>query len=128
MARTLLALSAALLAVTSAAAHHSYSDFFLDRTVAVEGDLVRYTYANPHILLELKTRDASVYHAEWAAPNNVKRAGVDARTLKVGDHLVVTGNPARDPDARRLARLVDIRRPRDGWHWSRTTNRAVTER
>ena len=127
MPRTLFAVGA-LLVATSAAAHHSYADFFLDRTVAVEGDLVRYTYANPHILLELKTRDAQVYRAEWAAPNNVKRAGVQRTTLKVGDRLVVTGNPARDPDAFRLARLVEIRRPKDGWRWSRIANRAVIER
>ncbi len=126
MARTCLALGA-LLVATSVAAHHSYSDFVLDRTVAVEGDLVRYTFANPHILLELKTGDARVYHAEWAAPNNVRRAGIEKDTLRVGDRLVVTGNPARDPEKLRLARLVDIRRPKDGWHWSRTTNRAAIE-
>src|SRR6185436_11675240 len=40
---------------------------------------------------------------------------VTLTTLRVGDHLIVTGAPSRDPGSHELVRLKEVRRPRDGW-------------
>jgi hypothetical protein len=36
--------------------------------------------------------------------------------LRIGDHVIVTGNPARDPSEHRM-RIKSITRPSDGWKW-----------
>jgi len=107
-----------------AAAHHSHADFQLDRKVAVEGTLEALRYANPHVTLKIRTADGILYSAEWQAAWWLQyHAHVMLTTLRVGDHLIVSGSPARDPASRELVRLTEVRRPRDGW-----TYRVVEER
>ena len=40
-------------------------------------------------------------------------------TLKPGDHVIITGNPGRNPEDHRL-RMRTITRPSDGWKWGGT--------
>jgi hypothetical protein len=56
------------------------------------------------------------YTLEWEAATQLVRQGVTAATLKSGDHVIITGNPARNGDEHRL-RLRTIVRPKDGWRW-----------
>jgi hypothetical protein len=110
-------LAAGLLTVSSlAAAHHSYTDFH-DYVVSVEGTIQRLVYANPHTIITLRTRDGVVYTGNWRAAYQLNRMGVEATSLRVGDVVVVSGTPSRDAAARQLARLREVRRPRDGWTW-----------
>src|SRR5688572_24301681 len=103
-----------LLAGASARAHHSYADF-LDHTVSVEGTLEKVLYASPHTILTLRTRDGAVYTANWSAAFQLDRMGVSATALKVGDVVVVSGTPSKDPAAHQLARLSVVRHISDGW-------------
>jgi len=41
----------------------------------------------------------------------------------VGDRLVVGGSPHRNPDARKLTLLAEIRRAVDGWAWRSTQDK-----
>jgi len=100
-------------------AHHSYAEFDLQRTVSVEGTISQLLYANPHVMLTIAAPNDASFTAEWANVGALERGGVTERTLKVGDRVIVTGNPARDPDARKLARLSQVRRPADRWQWVR---------
>jgi hypothetical protein len=43
--------------------------------------------------------------------------GVLKDTLKVGDDIIVTANPARSSEDSTRALLKSIRRPADGWSW-----------
>jgi Family of unknown function (DUF6152) len=100
----------------SARAHHSHADFLLDQTVTVEGTLEELRYANPHVVLNIRTTEGVVYSAEWQAASWLQyHAHVMLTTLRVGDHVIVRGAPARDPASRALVRLKEVRRPRDGW-------------
>jgi hypothetical protein len=88
----------------------------LDRTVTIGGTLQEMRYANPHVVLKIRTPEGVVYSAEWQAASWLQyHAHVMLTTLRVGDQLVVSGAPARDPEARELVRLTQVRRPRDGW-------------
>ena len=52
------ALGTAILAGNSVAwAHHGYATFFspMDRTVAIEGDLESLLYANPHVVMKIRS-------------------------------------------------------------------------
>lgn len=105
-----------VLAGVSARAHHSYADFRLDQKVTVEGTLDELKYANPHVVLKIRTAEGIVYSAEWQAASWLQfYAHVTLTTLRAGDHVIVTGAPSRDPASRALVRLKEVRRPSDGW-------------
>jgi hypothetical protein len=105
-----------VLAGVSARAHHFHADFLLDQTVTVAGTLQELRYANPHVVLKIRTADGVVYSAEWQAASWLQyHAHVMLTTLRVGDQLVVSGAPSRDPESHALVRLKQVRRPRDGW-------------
>ena len=105
-----------VLAGISARAHHGHTDFLLSQTVTVEGTLDELRYANPHVVLKIRTADGVVYSAEWQAASWLQyHAHVMLTTLRVGDHVIVSGAPSRDPASHELVRLKEVRRPRDGW-------------
>ena len=106
-----------ILAGSSARAHHGYANFLINQNVSIEGDIEEFRYANPHIVLKIRTADSILYTATWEAPKRVERAGVKRTTLKVGDHVIVTGAPPRDPASHELMPVRAIHRPRDGWKW-----------
>ena len=115
-----LVLGAIVLAGSVASAHHGYAAFFLDRTVVLEGNLESLVYGNPHILMRIRAADSNVYTVTWQAARLIERmAGVTSTTFKVGDHLVISAAPSRDPASHELASVREIRRTRDGWHWKR---------
>ena len=127
MKRTLLALVITVGAVVSggrALAHHSFAaTYFEDKTQKVEGDLVQFMYRNPHSFVQLEAPDdkgvVQRWSIEWSAGGQLGRQGVTRETLKPGDHVVIVGNPGRNPEDHRL-RMVNITRPSDGWKWGGT--------
>jgi hypothetical protein len=129
MKRLLVAVvGSTLLSGMAPLAHHSYADFDLQRTVSVEGTVSQVLYANPHVVLTIATPDRASVTAEWANVRALEGGGVTEGTLKVGDSVIVSGNPARDPANRRLARLSEVRRPADGWQWVRGQGAAAPSR
>jgi len=127
MKRTLLALVITAGAVVSggrALAHHSFAaTYFEDKTQKVEGNLVQFLYRNPHSFVHVEGPDEKGvmqrWAIEWGAGGQLGRQGVTRETLKPGDHVIVVGNPGRNPDDHRL-RMVSITRPSDGWKWGGT--------
>ena len=118
MKRTALAVVGVIvLAGGSARAHHGYADFYLNQTVSVEGDIEDIRFVNPHVVLKVRAANSTVYTATWQGPYRLARKGVTSTTLKVGDHIVVSGCPPRDPTSHELMPLRAVRRPRDGWSW-----------
>jgi len=127
--RTVLAFVAtAALIPATARAHHSSAQFDLDRTVAVEGTIQTILYANPHAVLTIQAKDGAVYTATWRAALQLDRQGVKDAHLKVGDAVVITGNPARDSSLHELSRLSEVRRLSDGWAWRLDNGVATTGR
>jgi Family of unknown function (DUF6152) len=106
-------------------AHHSFAaTYFEDKKVTVEGDLVQFLYRNPHSFVHVEAKDPNTgemvrWAVEWGAGGQLGRQGVTRETLKPGDHVVVVGNPGRNPEDHRL-RMVSITRPADGWKWGGT--------
>jgi len=110
------------LASQAVQAHHGYAGFFMDRTVTVEGDIEELRYANPHVVMKIRTADSTLYTVTWQAATWVaKQAAVTSSTFKAGDHLIVAAAPARDPASHELASVRVVRRPSDGWAWTRQT-------
>jgi hypothetical protein len=102
-------------------AHHSFAATYLeDKTQKVGGQVVQFVFRNPHSFLFVEGPDekgvVQRWYVEWSASAQLGRQGVTRDTLKVGDRVVVMGNPGRTAEDHRL-RLVNIARPSDGWKW-----------
>jgi len=127
MKRTLFALVITAGAIVSggrALAHHSFAaTYFEDKTQKVEGNLVQFLYRNPHSFVHVEGPDEKGamqrWAIEWGAGGQLGRQGVTRETLKPGDHVIIVGNPGRNPEDHRL-RMVNITRPSDGWKWGGT--------
>ena len=120
----ILAMAAALVAAIPAHAHHSFAaTYFEDKVQKVEGNLVQFLYRNPHSFVHVEGPDengvAQRWAVEWGAGLQLNQQGVMRDTLRVGDHVIIEGNPGRNPQDHRL-RMRSILRPSDGWKWSGT--------
>ena len=88
-----------------ATAHHSFASTF-DIAVMdeLEGEVVSVRWRNPHVLFTLKTTDSQgnevIYQVESHSLSIMRRTGISADALKVGDKIKVAGHPARrDPNS-----------------------------
>ena len=102
-------------------AHHSFAATYIeDQAVTIEGELVQLLFRNPHsfVRLTVMEEDGSMarYAVEWDGAAQLGAQGVTSETLKLGDHLVISGNPGSNPSDHRV-RLISLRRPRDGFGW-----------
>jgi hypothetical protein len=82
-------------------AHHNpASHYDLDKSITVEGKVTEFRLINPHarIYFEVTTPDGDVqsWLAEGNASSILKRRGWQDDSLKNGDVIKISGNPARD--------------------------------
>ena len=113
-----------LVAIARVSAHHSFAaTYFEDQTTKIEGDLVQFQFRNPHSYVHMEAKDdegvVQRWTIEWGSGMQLSTQGLTATTLKVGDHVVVTGAPGRDPEDHRM-RMRSIERPKDGFKWNGT--------
>lgn len=109
--------------------HHSFSaTYYADKTVKIEGKMIQFQYRNPHSFLTVEAPDEQGvmqrWAIEWGGAGSLVTQGVSRETLKPGDHIIVTGNPGRNPADHRM-RLVYIRRPSDGLEWGKRPGEVV---
>jgi len=105
----------------TAAAHHSFAATYLvDETSTIEGMMKEFLWRNPHSFVRVEAPDEKgvmqVWSIEWGGGAQLSQSHVTRETLKPGDHVIVTGNPGRDPQEHRL-RMKSITRPSDGFKW-----------
>jgi Family of unknown function (DUF6152) len=110
-------------------AHHSFAATYIEtQSVTIEGQLVQFLLRNPHsfVHVNVKEPDGSVvrYVVEWGSPTQLGGQGVNRDTLKPGDHVIISGNPGRNPADHRV-RLLSFKRPKDGWTWGLLPNQVV---
>jgi hypothetical protein len=114
--------AAALTMISATAyAHHSFTATYdTDKTVTIEGKVTQFLLRNPHSFLHVTLTDKDGkeqnWNIEWAAAGQLGGSGVTRESLKVGDEVVITGNPGRDPADQRL-RMVTVKRKSDGFNW-----------
>ena len=123
MPRFLVVLIVAAASVFSAPlyAHHSFGAAYLEnQTVTIEGQLVQLLFRNPHSFVHVMVRekDGSVvrYAIEWSGAMQLDGQGVSRDKLKIGDRLIISGNPGRNRKDH-LLRMTTLHRPKDGFGW-----------
>ena len=115
-----------LLGALPAEAHHSISGAYHgNRTVRVEGVVVRFDFVNPHAFVTLDVPAEGGAPQRWRLEMDDRRElseiGMTGETLQVGDRLVVTGNPARQAGQQLYIRRLD--RPADGYAYEQVGSR-----
>ena len=118
-------LAGALGSAPAVKAHHSFAaTYFEDKLVTIEGELVEFQYRNPHSFVQLVVteKDGTMkrWAIEWGAVAQLNTQGVQRFTLKPGDHVVITGAPARAGGDKLLMRKLV--RPSDGFTWAAQVN------
>jgi hypothetical protein len=101
-------------------AHHSFTaTYFEDKKVKIEGKLITFQFRNPHSFVTVEAPDDNGmmqrWGVEWGGAGQLGGQGVTRETFKSGDHVVITGNPGRNPDDHRI-RMITIKTP-DGRGW-----------
>lgn len=117
--RSVTAIFITLLFAATASAHHSFTATYnTDKTMTIEGTVAQFLLRNPHsflhVLVKTKEGKEEIWNVEWAAAGQL--SGTVANSLKAGDPVIVSGNPARDPADMRL-RMVSVKRTSDGASW-----------
>jgi hypothetical protein len=92
----------ALLADAHAAlAHHSPAAFELQSSISIEGVVKRFYWAAPHVYIDVEATGPdgvkAVWSVEGAWPTDLMLRGWSRTTLKYGDKVRISGNPARNP-------------------------------
>ena len=124
MKRLLLAVTvttAVMLSSGQSLAHHSFAaTYFEDKTEKIEGTLVQFMFRNPHSFVTIEGKDENGkmqrWGVEWGGAGQLGGQGVKRDTLKAGDHVIISGNPGRDPSEHRI-RMLSVKRPSDGFGW-----------
>ena len=89
-------------------AHHAFSPVYDEsRTVTVAGVVTKFRFVNPHALLSLNAADAAgkvtSWTVEFAGRLNLSENGWTADSIKAGERVTVTGNPAHEASSHRIA-------------------------
>ena len=126
-----LAMAGFALASASAAAHHSFAMFEMDKDVEYQGVVSEWKWQNPHVhfIIDIKpapgvdAKQAGRWDVEGGSINIMTRQGWTRASYKIGDPIRIVGHPMKDgskgislfyairPDGTRL--YHDIARPKD---------------
>ena len=104
----------ALVAIAAPAdAHHSFAQFDRTTEVTMSGVVREVQLNNPHTWIQVVVTDEKGRKTEWGfecgSPNMMSRTGWKRTTLKMGDRVVVVGNPLKN--GKPNASLVKITLP-----------------
>jgi hypothetical protein len=94
------------LAARPVVAHHSTNAMYDEtRTIQVSGKVLEWRFVNPHPYLVVEvTTDGKTETWDFsfggAAVTHLRRQGYTAKSFKIGEVIVASGNPARSTTAR----------------------------
>ena len=119
----LFTIAAVLACGITAYAHHSIAATY-DGTkeIKLTGKIVEFDFRNPHAFVHIEAADAKGvvqrWAVEWGGAASLGGQGVTRNTLKAGDEVVITGNPARGVDnGVHRVKMNTLFRQKDGFGW-----------
>ena len=119
--RSMAIMAGLLLATGSVYAHHSQAaQYDTTKEVKIEGTLVQFQFRNPHTFIQIEAPDETGkvvrWSIEWGGVGQLNTQGVTRTTLKYGDPVIITANPSRTPNDRKL-HMLTLKRTSDGFGW-----------
>jgi hypothetical protein len=124
-ALALLLSLASIAAAGGARAHHSFAMFDMEHPIELAGTVKEFRFVNPHSILILQVTGKDGEVTEWTleggAPAMLKRAGMNAKSLKPGDEIIITIFPLHSgapggsyqPDRAKFKDGTPVATPRD---------------
>jgi hypothetical protein len=89
-----------LLVPAPMSAHHGGAQYDTKNPVTLTGTVTEYLFTNPHVQIHIDVKDENgnvqKWIAETASPQRLFTFGWNAKTLKAGDKVSVTGAPLKD--------------------------------
>jgi hypothetical protein len=81
--------------------HHSFqASYDMDSLIEIKGTLMQLNFRNPHSSVMVMAPDADGnmqrWGIEWGGASLLMRQGLTRDSFKVGDEVVITGQPGRD--------------------------------
>jgi hypothetical protein len=124
MNRRFLVLFAGLVLLAGASrvlAHHSFSaEYDSTQKIEIQGIVTEFVWRNPHSFMKVDVADkeggTKSWTLEWGSVSQLSQYSITRTSLRPGDKIVVTGQPARDAAAPRVL-IETLKRPSDGWEW-----------
>ena len=81
-------------------AHHGGAQYDTKHAVTVTGTVTEFMFTNPHVQIHFDVKDETgnveKWVAETASPQRLFSIGWNAKTLKAGDKITVTGAQLKD--------------------------------
>ena len=81
-------------------AHHGGAQYDTKHAVTVTGMVTEFLFTNPHVQIHFEVKDETgnveKWVAETASPQRLFSIGWNAKTLKAGDKITVTGAQLKD--------------------------------
>jgi len=119
--KVLLVLTGLFLFGLTAYAHHSIGAAYdQSKDVKVEGKLVQFLWRNPHAFVHVEAPDdkgvMQRWSIEWGGASQLSGQGISRDTFKIGDEVIITGNPGRNPLDHKL-KMNTLHRKKDGFGW-----------
>jgi hypothetical protein len=103
-------LAALVVLARGAPAHHSPAGYDMQSQRTVEGAITEYEWGNPHVYLSVReTGSDNVWVVEAFPSTAMKQYGWSRETFALGDRVVVSGHPGRNP-ARTVLFLQTVRK------------------
>lgn len=117
----MLVVAGMLLFGLSALAHHSIgATYDSSKDVTLVGKLVEFNFRNPHSFVSIEAPDAAGkmqrWVVEWGGASSLGGQGITRTTLKIGDEVTITGNPARGAGLLKV-KMNTLHRKSDGFGW-----------
>ena len=100
----------ALVAATSASAHHSFAPYEPERQIRLHGTVEKFTWQNPHVYIQLRGAEAGGEEQLWliecANPGILNRIGWKFNMVKEGDQITVVVAPMRNGQPAALLKAI----------------------
>ena len=85
-------MAVALLCFSFTALHHGWSSYDQKKVLNLKGEILEYSYDNPHGMLKFKTQDKT-WTVVLAPPSRMESRGLPESMFKVGIEATVVGYP-----------------------------------
>jgi hypothetical protein len=104
-------LAIAVLAASSASAHHSFAPYEPTLQIKLSGVVTDFKWGNPHVYLEVDATDAKTgnkrhWLIECASTSILNRAGWRFNLIKPGDTITMIVSPLRNGEPAALLKLM----------------------
>lgn len=104
-----------LMAAASVGAHHSFAMFDQTQRVTLKGKVTEFQWTNPHAFIQMSVPDARGAAEAWSielnSPNNLRRQGWKATSLKAGDEVTLVMFPLRDLSDHKGGLFIEVTLP-----------------